>query len=269
MTGGIVSTLVSLDQITQLRELERARGKREGVGYGPEFQAFLDRLKSGGVSPAAVQSHGKRRKGSAKLPTRDPRIIHQAKVLWDKGWTTGMKDDDGNPRYPTFADYLASIPDLPAFPAGYDERFPHLVLVDRRVKVVEACQMLNVKFEGNNRTLVAFDPAKASTQPVYWMRCQDGKAYRHRKPSDCRMEFSSHGDEIGLDALEGLACYVQEPSSLELNTAMDLPGSVHSGLRDNCAYLRRWADDGVRLGWCWGGVADPSCGSASRGECVA
>ncbi|MBI4434919.1 hypothetical protein HY635_03865 [Candidatus Uhrbacteria bacterium] len=261
-----MSQLVSLDQITQLRELERARMKREGVGYGVELQAFLTRLKSGGVAPGATRPPAGKRRGKAKLPTRDPRILTQAKRLWDKGWATKMLDEGGQPRYRTFADYLASIPDLPTFPDTYDARFPHLVLVDQRVQIVEACQMLGVKFGGNDHTFVPFDPAHSVKALVYWIRIQDGKLHRGHKPSVCRTEFAQHGDEVGLEAHEGLALYAQSPDLLEINTAMDLTGSVHADNRGLSASLKRWADDGVKLHWHWHVYPTPLFASASRGS---
>lgn len=250
-----------LPQVVQLYEIDRARRKRGEPSIGPEVQELISRLTSGGVSPGTQPPSGKRRKGSAKFPNRDPRIIQQAKCLWDKGWGQRLGK-------PNFEAYLLDIPEIPTFPSGYDERFSHLVLVDRRIQVVEACQMLNVSFGGDSNTFVPHDEVKSVKTLVYWMRCQDGKAHRHHKPSDCRVEFSSHGDEFGLEAHEGLAFYAQFPDLFEVGTAMDLPGSVHSGSRAGSACFRRWAGDGVRLSWDWDDDPPPGFGSASRGDCV-
>ncbi|MBI4143093.1 hypothetical protein HY480_04435 [Candidatus Uhrbacteria bacterium] len=265
-----MSRLVSLDQITQLRELERARAKRDGIGYEEEFQAFLGRLKSGGVGTPDPARARKRSRGT-KFPPRDPRIIQQAKRLWDKGWgdASWWVDPRGDTRgAKSFSEYLDSIPDIPQFPAAWDARFPHLVLVDRRAIIVETCWMLNVDFNGDSETLVPYDPATAPTSSVYWMRAQHGKSNWCREPNDCRTEFASRGDELGLDALEGLALYAQFPDLLKIDTAMDLPSSVRAGDRDCFAYLGRWANGGVGLSWYLGSRANSGFGSASRGAHV-
>ncbi|MDO8622115.1 MAG: DUF5701 family protein [bacterium] len=113
---------------------------------------------------------------------------------------------------------------------------------------------------------VPFDPDHSVQAQVYWIRIQDGKLHRGHKPSFCRTEFGSQGDEFGLEAHEGLALYAQSPDLLEINTAMDLPGSALADSRGDYAYLRRWADDGVRLCWDWSGSPDSGFGSASRGS---
>lgn len=43
-------------------------------------------------------------------------------------------------------------------------------------------------------------------------------------------------------------------------------GSVHSDNRDNCAYLKRWTEDDVKLNWNWDDDPNPSYGSVSRGS---
>ncbi|MBI4450322.1 hypothetical protein HY634_04640, partial [Candidatus Uhrbacteria bacterium] len=156
-------TSFNVDHVAELRRIEKARLRRGEPGLGPELSALIARLTSGGVSASDSQ---RPRKSKAKLPPRDPRIIQQAKRLWNKGWGTVMEDSYGFQRHHTFAGYLASIPDLPTFPETYEARFPHLVLVDRRVQVVEACQMLGVQFGGDNSTFVPYDPAKSVTALV-------------------------------------------------------------------------------------------------------
>lgn len=251
-------TSFSVDHIAELRRIEKARLRRGEPGLGPDFSALIQRLTSGGVSPGTAQA-GKRRKGGAKLPPRDPRILQQTKVLWNKGW--GQRLNKG-----TFEAYLLDIPEIPTFPAGYDERFPHLVLVDRRIQVVEACKMLGVSFGGDSTTFVSHDPTKSVKALIYWMRVQDGKLHRNHKPSVCRTEFASKGDEFGLEAHEGLALYAQSPDLLEINTAMDLPGSVLAVPRGRCAYLERWPGGDVKLDWPWNDAPNPGFGSASRGS---
>ncbi|MFH1099219.1 MAG: hypothetical protein V1723_04885 [Candidatus Uhrbacteria bacterium] len=250
-------------QIGQLIEIDAARIRRGAPGIGSEVHELIVRLTSGGVG-VPNPARGRKRKGAAKLPDRDPRILAQAKTLWDKGWAAAMLDDDGNPRYRIFADYLATIPEIPVFPDGYNARFPRLILVDQRIVLTKACQLLGVKYDGNDQAFVPHDPAQAVTTSVYWMRCQDGRIHQNRKPADCRTEFAAHGDEVGLSAFEGLSLYAQHPEVID-GHFVDLPGSFRTDDRGDCAYLRRWGVGVVRLVWSWGDDANPSYGSASRG----
>lgn len=262
MSSGTFTT----GQIARLHQIEQARLRGGGRGVHDEVQELIRRLESGGVSPGTQPPRGKRHGKGKDRSTRDPRILEQAKRLWDKGWATKILGEDAQPRYRTFPEYLASIPEIPTFPAGYDERFPHLVLVDRRIQVVEACQMLGVSFDGDSDTFVPHDPTHSVKRLVYWIRVQDGKLHRNHKPSVCRTEFAAHGDEFGLEAHEGLALYAQSPNLLEIDTAMDLPGSVHADLRAHCACLKRWTEDDVKLHWSWDDDPHPGYGSVSRGS---
>ena len=249
-------TRFDVDQVAELHRIERARMRRGQPGLRGEVAELIARLTSGGVG---APDPAKRRKGP-KLPDCDPRILKQAKVLWDKGWGQRLGKS-------SFAGYLLDIPEIPSFFAGYDNRFPHLVLVDQRIQVVEACSMLGVAFDG-----VAFAPydEMTSVKPlVYWMRAQDGKAYRNHKPSVCRTQFVSYGDEFGLNAIEGLALYAQYPDLLQQNAAWDLPGSVLVIDRAYCAFLKRSDYGDVELKWNRNDNASPRCGSASRRGCIA
>ncbi|MBI2483245.1 hypothetical protein HYV74_03660 [Candidatus Uhrbacteria bacterium] len=239
-------------QIAKLVALEEQRMGKGGDGLHTELQELIRRLESGGVGTNAAAV---RMPSGAKVI--DPRRA-QAKALWDKGWgrELGCKK---------FEDYLASIPEIPIFPNGYTVRFPHLVLVDQRITLTRACQLLGVKFDGNDQTFVPYDPARAVTTQVSWARCQDGRVYNDRKPIDCRTEFAAKGDEFGLSAFEGISLYAQHPEVID-GHCMDLPGSVRADCRGDCAYLGRWGGGVVQLGCHWDDGALPDFGSASRGS---
>lgn len=256
-------------QIGELIAIDAARIRRGETGIGPEVHELITRLTSGGVGTSKPRKSG----DAATRPSPDPRLLIQAKVLWDKGWARVMAET-GIATYDRFEDYAASLPPVPEFLAAWDARFPHLVLVDKRpflrpeqpLALTEACKLLGVQFGGDDATFVSYDPRTVPVAPVYWMHCQDGRAYRNRKPSDCRTEFAARGDEVGLAAFEGLSLYAQHREVFEVGTAMDLVASVRAGSRDDCAYLRRWDDGEVKLRWSWGDDARPDYGSASRGS---
>ncbi|MDO8599157.1 MAG: hypothetical protein Q7S02_03530, partial [bacterium] len=261
-------------QIAELRRIEDARVKRRQSGLHSEFSTLITRLTSGGVgTPDPAKGRKHKKSGSVDVSTLDPHLLTQAKVLWDKGWANSMLEH-GIVDFGSFEEYASSLPDIPTFPETYDTRFPHLVLVDRRPFVLpeqlflltEVCSLLGVKFDGDNTTFVPYDPAHLIRSFVYWMRIQDGKIHRNRKPDDCRTEFTSHGDEVGCSAFEGLSLYAQHPDLLEVDTTMDLPGSVRADGRGLCACLLRWADGGVGLYGNWHGHAHPRYGSVSRGS---
>lgn len=217
-------------QIKQLIEIDSASS-----GIRAEIQSLIKRLTSGGV-------------GSMSDDPRD----RQAKILWDKGFGEGFDSFDA---------YIASIPEIPEKLKTDDNRFPLLVLVDARLGITKSCELTSLKYNGNDLTFEDFDPKKARTEKVYWMRCQDGRKNRGKSVQTCRENFAS--DEIGLIAMEGVALYVQNPKVIE-GHYLDLVGSVHRESRDGVAGLGGWV--GPRLDWLWSDSADPGFGSASRLE---
>ena len=226
----------TVDQIIKLREIEKARVKNGEPGFRQEIQALITRLTSGGVG----------------IKTDDLREA-QAKCLWDKGF--GEKFD-------SFESFLSTIPEIPEKLKSDDQRFPLLVLVDARLGVTKSCGLAGLKYAGNNQTFEDFDPKKARTEQVYWMRARDGRKNLGKTIKTCRENFSQN--EIGLTALEGVALYLQNPKVIN-GHCLDLPGSVPRGGRGTVAGLGYW-DDGPGLRWYSGAVADPHYGSASRSE---
>jgi len=171
-------------------------------------------------------------------------------------WTKGIVPEDGM----SFSDYLATIPAIPEDVRAYDERFPQLINVDARLGVAKICELLGIEFGGNDQTFTDLDPAKARTEKVYWVRCQDGRKYRDRSVLDCRDAFAP--DETGLVVHEGLALFVQNPEAFR-NCAVDFVGSVYRGDRAKTAYLY-WFSDRPELLWRCEDRNRSIYGSASR-----
>ncbi len=196
---------------------------------------------------------------------------HQAKLLWDCGFGEVLG-------YSTFAEYLEFIPPEPERSEDLPDYLDKLVLVDARIActkgedgksfkfggLVKVCELLGVKFTGNNSTFEPFNPEQVKKQDVYWIWCQDGKRNLGKNVQTCRKEFEKN--EIGLDAMEGLALFAQNRKVLQ-DHYVDLPSSVHCGNRENFACLGLWLD-GPELGWDWDVNAYSRDGSASCRKCI-
>jgi len=234
--------LITFDQMCALRELERARVKEGRGGLGSEVQALIRRLTD----------------GRSKLKTDDPRII-QAKVLFDKGVGEALN-------LASFDDYLATIPEIPEKPPL--EYLDRLILVDRRIHLVDACRLVNLKYDGDDNTFKPFDEKVSKKHgDVYWMWCQDGRRNRSRKPVNCRKQFSQH--EVGMDAFEFVALFTQDETVIgtkENPHYVDLLGSVHDGDSSTIACGGLW-DGEPRLRSIWGIFPSSYGGSATRWEC--
>lgn len=232
--------------LRQLHELDASRG-----GIGDEVQELIRRLTDGGV----------------KVDPNDP-FLAQTKVLWDKGWGTALKFESLKAYRDSVRELAGEIPERP--PVDYLNK---LVLVDRRVQLVDGCRMAGLKFDGLNETFVPYDAKVAKKHgDVYWMWCQDGRRNRNKKPSVCRKEFivaaGGVSREVGLDEFEFVAIYAQEPTVIgtkENPHYMDLPGAVRADDSDFIACGGDWRGE-PELSWGWVGAADPQFGSASRWE---
>lgn len=222
-------------QIKQLIEIDNA-----GFGIRADVSELIRRLTSGGVG----------------IKSDDPRVV-QAKFLWDKGWGRELGFD-------SFDAYLATVPEVPEDLRADDERFPLLVLVDARLGLVKIYELLGVEYDGGDQIFEDFDPTKAKTEKVYWIRAQDGRQNNGKSVGSCRNQFADASDEVGLTAYEGLALFAQNPKGLK-GRAMNLPGSVNRGNRANSACLN-WLSVRPRLEWNWYGHGDPRCSCGSRRE---
>lgn len=162
-------------------------------------------------------------------------------------------------------DALDPIPSLPDWPKTWGEIFDHDTLVDGRIiekiGMSELCRLLGLAFDGDDKTFVAFVKKQAQTG-IRWMRHQNGHKNYNRTLSACRETFESF--EVGMDAGEAIAVYVQDPVVIN-GHFIDVLGSVRADDRGRCAVLGRWGDS-PGLGWSFNDCAFRLCGSASRGS---
>ncbi len=235
-----MSKHITTGQVKRLLEIDS-----EGHGIGEEVQELILRVTSGGVV------------GSAD----DLRII-QAKRYWDMGVgrVLGKK---------SFKEFLDAIPGVPVALRAGDQRFPYLVLVEPRIGLAELCKVGNIGFAGDDQTFVPYDARHADASCPSWIRIQDGRKNRNRRPSECHESFVK--DELGLTALQGICTYLQDSAVVtDLKHgpgghAMDLPGSFYRGSRVGYACLG--IEDGqAKLSWSMNGLACSRFGSASRRE---
>lgn len=178
--------------------------------------------------------------------------VAQAWKLQNAGWAAALG-------YTSFDDYLTSIPLVPKWPSSWEQRFDRTILVDARIPITRACELLSVTFLGDDETLVDFQPEKAQ-QGVYWIRCQDGRKNHDLSVRDVRRAWPD--DEMGLTAAEGLALYLQDPLVLT-NHFLVLPGSVLR--RRGLVSFLRSMDENALLDWLLSGHAEAQYGAASRG----
>jgi len=220
-------------QLKQLLEIDSA-----GPGIRAEVQELISRLTSGGVG----------------AKTDDPREA-QAKKLWDKGFGRELGIE-------SFDAYLATIPGIPEY-LTEDETvhvwYPELVLVDARLDIEKICELLGI-IPDFNQTFEDFDPKKARTEKVYWVRLQDGKLNRNKSVQTCREKFKKY--ELGLTLHEGLAFFAQNPGAF-LNWAMAITGSVNRSNRNRAAQLS-WFHDRPKLFDHNDGREVPDAGSGYR-----
>lgn len=235
MTPNVKGTCFSVDQITELRQIEKTIIEAGGTGIKDQVQELIDRLSAGGI---------------VKEKTKDPRII-QARRFWKKGWGRELG-------FKKFQQYLDTIPEIPLSLLADRPDLPLLVLVDPRLGIVKSCRLAGLKYEEygwNDKTLEPYDDRhNIPTDKPYWIRASDGSPNLKRKPSDCRDECI--GQLFAGTADVGIAIWIQYSPR---GHVMDLPGSVHSGYRDHCAFVVPFGNP--RLDADWSVDALPGCGS--------
>jgi len=225
LTTALIAELIATDQ---------AFIAQQQPSIGSEIRAVIDVLSFGG----------------SVLDLLDQRIV-QARDLWDAGWgaVTGT---------PTFADYLATIPEVPSLLRPPNPDFPFLVLVDARVSLFTACHLMGVTPTGNQHTIQM--KALHTKGQVYWMRCHDGARYADKTIGQAEHAFSAI--ETGLSAQEGIAFFVQNPTLLK-TTYLDLPGTPHEGYEQSSACLGIWKGR-AELRWRWKHELHELCRVVSR-----
>lgn len=186
------------------------------------------------------------------MSTRNARRT-QAQVLWDKGWGNAL-------HFKTFEGYLKTIPPVPKWPAGWEERFDRLLLVDARVPLAKAAKL--AKFWGPDDKEKPDDTHHytEALPEVYWLRCQDGRRHRGQSAQDASEGFLR--DERGLMAIEGIALYLQDPSVVTRHS-MFLSCTTTGGFQQFVASLggkegldiKDWEFSGAAMGCASCGVA--------------
>lgn len=217
----VADSCFTVDQFSELRNLEKLSIAAGGPGFKSEVQALIARLTTAGATARKA----------------DPRIA-QAKKLWRKGWGRELG-------FKKFELYLATIPEIPASLLADNPTFPLLVLVDPRLGHVKSARLAGLKFEeyGNtDKTLEPFDARHTMPTTPYWVRAHDGSPNLNRKPSDIRKGLV--GNQLAGTADVGIAIWIQHGKR---NHVMDLPGSVYVSGRGRCACLDVW-DDVAELG---------------------
>lgn len=175
----------------------------------------------------------------------------QARNLYEAGWGKALGFSD-------FESYLKTIPPVPDSLQNSSDEFPLLILVDARVAVTNACQLLGVVLKGNHQTHQM--AALRTTGQVYWIRCQAGEKNLGISTSEAITHFAYN--EQGLNEIEGLSLMAQHPSLMGQHY-IDLPQSSHEGFEGNSACLGLWSKTpGLR--WRWDDHADKRCGVASK-----
>jgi hypothetical protein len=139
--------------------------------------------------------------GQDAAPEAEDRRVAHAKVLWEAYW--------GNELYlEEFEDYLSTVPEIPAELRADDERFPCLVLVDGRIGLETAYRLAKLSGTCDGKTFRPYQPARVQ-YGIRWMRCNP--AFRKTLSSVRKARESFMKDEVGLDAVEGIAVYMQFP----------------------------------------------------------
>ncbi|MDF1497067.1 MAG: hypothetical protein P1P90_03320 [Patescibacteria group bacterium] len=135
----------------------------------------------------------------------------QARILWDKGFGKALGYDD-------FEHYLASIPPIGTSLFLPNEAFPHLVLVEGRLDIRRAVDFSGVSpitwNHPDGRTVHEYPEGpprfpKKTNSGVRWMRCSCDIETWELNFSEYSGGFFNR--TIGLDAVEGIAFYVQHP----------------------------------------------------------
>ncbi|MFH1171878.1 MAG: hypothetical protein V1778_05075 [bacterium] len=130
---------VSLGQLAQMHELEKARRRIDLPGCGPSLQKYL-RGQQAFLSSAPVKA---------------------AYPLWKAGWCASGE---------TFESYLASIPEPPQFPDAWQTKLPLCILVDPSATVVGACISAGITPIDIPASIRVRGPQRP--QRPYWIVCR-------------------------------------------------------------------------------------------------
>ena len=187
---------VSLGQLAQMHELQKARRRLGLSGLGPSLQEFL-RTHQHFLTSLRVKA---------------------ACALWRAGWG----ENCAHP--PTFESYLASIPEPPVFPEAWFAKLPMQILVDPRVTDTFACESAGVTRIDIPGTL----HLRGSQRPQrpYWVAC------RKESPHDLMAGLLLAGTvqweswEQGMTIVETMAMILQLKGLPRLHRRILILGSV-------------------------------------------
>lgn len=187
-----MSDLFTVDQVTELRNLEKLRLKRQGVGLRGELQNLIDRLSSEGFG----------RKN-------DDMRVSQAKVFWDAGLGIIIG-------FASFEAYLETIPPIPTWPDGWLTRFELVVLVDKRLKLHDFLDVCGIDGDAKVRKTSKRRSERLGEYKdgdFYWIRCQKGDCFRSLTGFSSLARFGE--DEVGLDIYETVSMVLQRPGTFQ------------------------------------------------------
>lgn len=136
---------ISVGQISQLHEIETASRRLGLPGLMQPFQDFIR------VQHARI---------------RDPRV-RVASQIWRCGWGSAQS------AYASLAEYLESVPTIPALPKGKQASIWQSFLVDPRISDVNACFFVGLTHHDLPSPIPTFGP-KRPDQP-YWFFCDPRK----------------------------------------------------------------------------------------------
>ncbi len=241
----VMANTLTLELIDQLIQLSKTHDE-----VGDEVQGLIDRVTDSGV----------------RADPNDPFVV-QTRALWKNDWAKAIG-------YRSLKEYRDSVFALagevpPHPPVDY---LNQLVLVDRRILLTHACSLACVALSSADESFVPYDPRMAKNHgDVYWMWCQDGRRNRRKNPDIIRKELASAtpdvggGMEVGLDAFEFVAAYVQDSTIVgtsEHPHKIQLLGSLHAKQRSLIVCAGIWGEVEIACRGNDGGHAE--YGAASR-----
>ena len=212
---------MTIDQLVQLREIEKARGNKGAPGIRRELQELINRLTSSGVQSAIGHNV----------------CFQQAKRLWDLGVGRALG-------HSTFSSYVTTMPHLPI---GYkeDEDHPLLVLVDHRVDWELYCRLLGIHYYEKEMRFKRLedDEGIVALPPVpFWVQMQRGDLFPLSSPVALAKTLSPEEKFATLEI--GLAAYVQYPNLMsKQGDRIWFPGT-ETARANGCIAFQRYGEDG-------------------------
>lgn len=232
------------------------------------LQGVIERLSPMARVAIALRGHPSARSELERIAREIEAKFDNVRELQARRSFAAFGDALGAPNLKAYlvgTDKLEGVMEIPAWPTDYPDHLTEDVLVDGRVVetlgLVETCRLAELKYDGNDETLVPYTQVLAKSG-LRWMRFQDGRRNHTLTPSACRAVFKPR--EVGINAMEAIARYVQDEYVLWKHY-MDCIGSVRADGRGLCAVLGVWSV-GPKLCWRWVDLGLPLFGTASAGS---